>query len=65
VWCLTSPAAPADPRLREQISLIERQVEEAERLLSAAAAELSRARTQRAAAPASFALTNSANSGVT
>lgn len=65
VWCLKSLAASADPRIREQIGLIERQVEEASRLLSRAAAEIGSARLHRAAAPESLATTNSASSGVT
>ncbi|MBS1858829.1 MAG: hypothetical protein JST11_25890 [Acidobacteria bacterium] len=63
-WCLASMTESADPRVREQVHLIERQVEEAARLL-AAAAELNCASAQRAAAPASFAVTNPASSGVT
>jgi len=61
VWCLTTLQAAVDPRIREQIGIIERQVEEAERLLTAAAAELSRARVQRAEAAASLTVTNSAS----
>ncbi len=61
VWCLTALELSADPRIREQVGIIERQVEEAERLLTAAAAELTRARVQRAEAAANLKVTNSAS----
>ena len=44
---LTSLTASADDRIRDQVRLIERQVEEAARLLSKVAAELARARSHR------------------
>jgi signal transduction histidine kinase len=58
-WCLSSLTTLDDPRVREQIALIERQIEAAESLLNAAAAELSRARVQRAEAAVSLEVTNS------
>lgn len=58
-WCMSSLTSVADPRLREQIALIERQVQAAENLLNVAAAELSRTRVQRAEAAASLEITNS------
>ena len=61
MWCLSSLTALADPRVREQVAIIERQVEAAELLLAAAAAELNRARVQRAEAAASLEMTNSAS----
>jgi signal transduction histidine kinase len=59
-WCLSS-LCPADPKLREQVAIIERQVEAAELLLASAAAELNRARVQRAAAAVNLEVTNSAS----
>jgi len=59
-WCLSSLTGHSDPRVREQVALIERQVQVAENLLSAAAAELSRARVQRAEAAVPLEVTNSA-----
>ena len=47
-WCLSSLTGHSDPRVQEQVALIERQVQAAENLLTAAAAELSRARGQAA-----------------
>jgi signal transduction histidine kinase len=47
-WCLSSLTSLADPRVREQVALIERQVQAAENLLNAAAAELTRSRVQSA-----------------
>jgi K+-sensing histidine kinase KdpD len=61
VWCLRSFLSSADPRIREQVALIERQVEEAERLLAAAADELHRVRVQRAEAAVNLEVTNSAS----
>ena len=58
-WCLSSLTGHSDPRVREQVALIERQVQAAENLLSAAAAELSRARVQRSEAAVSLEVTNS------
>src|SRR5215831_75849 len=46
-YCLSSLLESADSRIRDQVRLIERQVERAEQLLSAASAELARARVQR------------------
>ena len=60
-WCLSSLTGHSDPRVREQVALIERQVQAAENLLTAAAAELSRARVQRAEAAASLEVTNAAS----
>ena len=60
MWCLSSLTA-ADSRVREQLALIERQVEAAERMLAAAAAELSRSRIQRAEEAASREVTNAAS----
>ena len=59
VWCLSSAAA--DPKIREHLRLIERQVEAAEALLNSAAAALARARVQRAEAAANLPVTNSAS----
>jgi len=61
VWCLSSMIDSPDPRIREQIALIERQAEAAGRMLAAAAAELSRARVQRAEAAVTLEMTNSAS----
>jgi signal transduction histidine kinase len=58
-WCLSSLTSLADPRVREQVALIERQVQAAENLLNAAAAELSRTRVQRAEAAVNLEATNS------
>jgi signal transduction histidine kinase len=60
-WCLSSLTGHSDPRVREQVALIERQVQAAENLLTAAAAELSRARVQRAEAAAGIEVSNSAS----
>jgi hypothetical protein len=46
-YCLSSLVQTADGRIREQIRLIERQVERAEQLLGAASAELARSGIQR------------------
>ena len=61
MWCLSSLTAAADARVRDQLALIERQVEAAERMLAAAAAELSRSRIQRAEVAASREVTNAAS----
>ena len=47
VWCLRTLAESADPRIREQIAIIERQIERAEEMLAVAAADLSHERTRR------------------
>ncbi len=60
-WCLSSLAGQFDPRVREQIALIERQVQAAEDLLTAAAAELSRVRVERAEAAVCLEVTNVAS----
>ena len=61
MWCLSSLTASADLKVREQVAIIERQVEAAELLLAAAAAELNRSRVQRAEAAANLEMTNSAS----
>lgn len=60
-WCLSSLTGQSDSRVRDQIALIERQVQAAEDLLTAAAAELSRVRVQRAEAAVSLEVTNAAS----
>jgi len=60
-WCLSSLTVSAETRVRDQVALIERQVEAVETLLLAAAAELSRLRVQRAEAAVSLEATNSAS----
>jgi signal transduction histidine kinase len=60
-WCLSSLTGHSDPRVREQVALIERQVQAAENLLTAAAAELSRARVQRAEAAVTAKVSNAAS----
>jgi hypothetical protein len=45
--CLASLTRSGDGRIREHVRIIERQVDEAARLLTAAAAELARTRHQR------------------
>ena len=60
-WCLSSLTGHSDPRVREQVALIERQVQAAENLLSAAAAELRQARVQRSETAVSLEVTNSAS----
>lgn len=60
-WCLSSLTGSAEARVREQVALIERQVEVAESLLTAATAELSRLRVQRAEAAVRLEATNSAS----
>jgi signal transduction histidine kinase len=59
-YCLSS-LVESDVRIRDQVRLIERQVERAEQLLAAASAELARVRVQRREVE----MTNSAISGVT
>jgi len=61
VWCLRSFLATAEPRVQEQAALIGRQVEEAARLLAAAAEELRRATAQRGDAAVNLEVTNSAS----
>ena len=61
VWFLSSLATASDPKIREHLRLIERQVEAAESLLNSAAAALARARVQRAEAAANLPVTNSAS----
>ena len=46
-YCLTSLLQSADARIRDQVRLIERQVERAEQILAAASAELARSGVQR------------------
>ena len=60
-WCLSSLIPEPDGRVREQLALIERQIQAAQDILSAACAELSRARVQRAEAAVSLEVTNSAS----
>jgi signal transduction histidine kinase len=60
-YCLSSLVGSADARIRDQVRLIERQVERAEQLLAAASAELARVRVQRCEVD----VTNSAIRGVT
>lgn len=61
MWCLSSLTGSADPKVREQVALIERQVEAVELLLASAAAELNRARVQRAEAAVNLGMTRSAS----
>ena len=61
MWCLSSLMGSADPKVREHVAIIERQVEAAEMLLASAAAELNRARVQRAEAAINLEMTRSAS----
>ena len=54
-----------DVRVKDQVRMVERQVEDAERLLSATVAELGRLRSQRHEDALSMELTNSTRAGVT
>jgi signal transduction histidine kinase len=57
-WCLSSLTQNSDPRIREQIRLIQRQIEAAENILTAASADLARSRACHIEEPAAFAATN-------
>ena len=62
---LASLARSGDPRIQELARVIERQVEQAEQLLTAASLELARTRVQRQEEAVSIDLTNSVKAGVT
>jgi signal transduction histidine kinase len=64
-YYLSSLTKSGDARVQELAQVIERQVENAEQLLSAASLELSRTRGQRQEAAGSIDFTNAASAGVT
>jgi len=65
VYLLNLVTAPDDERVHAQLHAIECQLGDAARLLTEAAAALSRLRAQRAAGGESMDLTNPATAGVT
>jgi len=65
VYCLNLIAEPKESRAREYLRTIEEQVERAADRLSAASAELTRLKAQRAEGAPALDLTNSATSVVT
>lgn len=64
-YWLSSLANSCDPRITEQLRIIERQVEQAETLLAAASSELARVQAQRREGSENLELTNSTSVGVT
>ena len=61
MWCLSSLTGRTDPRVCDQVAIIERQLAAAERMLTSAAAELNRMRVQRAEAAVNLEVTNAAS----
>jgi signal transduction histidine kinase len=64
-YCLASLTESCGVRVTDQVRVMERQVEQAEMLLTQAAAEMSRLRAQRQAEAVSIDFTNATRAGVT